>query len=64
MSDIIYLICQMQHFQHFRAHASDIAQDFKQDLILPDGWNVSEITVLISIVSCIMFLILHHHSVS
>ena len=31
---------------NFRAHASDIAQDFRQDLILPDGLNVSEITVM------------------
>ena len=37
--------------QHCRAHTSDIAQDYKQDLILPDGRNVSEITVVISIVS-------------
>ena len=37
--------------QHCRAHASDIAQDYKQDLILPDGQNVSEITVIINIVS-------------
>ena len=36
--------------QHCRAHTSDIAQDYKQDLILPDGRNVSEITVIISIV--------------
>ena len=36
--------------QHHRVHASDIAQDYKQDLILPDGQNVSEITVIISIV--------------
>ena len=31
---------------NFRAHASDIAQDFRQDLIVPDGFNVSEITVM------------------
>ena len=31
---------------NFRTHASDIAQDFRQELILPDGLNVGEITVM------------------
>ena len=31
---------------NFRTHASDIAQDFRQDLILLDGLNVSGITVM------------------
>ena len=53
----------------FRAHASDIAQDFRQDLILPDGLNVSEITVmwvlvtpivpLLSLIKCKISLYIH-----
>ena len=38
----------------FRAHASDIAQDFRQDLILPDGVNVSKITVMYVLVTMII----------
>ena len=39
---------------NFRAHASDIAQDFRQDLILSDGLNVSEITVMQVLVTLII----------
>ena len=33
---------------------SDIAQDFRQDLILPDGLNVSETTVMCFVVMLII----------
>ena len=33
---------------------SDIAQDFRQDLILPDGLNVSEITVMYIVIPSII----------
>ena len=39
---------------NFRAHASDIAQDFRQDLILPDGINVSEITIMYVLITMII----------
>ena len=31
----------------YRAHAQPIAQDMKQDLILPDGVNVSPVIVVV-----------------
>ena len=39
---------------NFRAHASDIAQDFRLDLILPDGVNVSEITIMYVLITLII----------
>ena len=39
---------------NFRANASGIAQDFRQDLILSDGLNVSEITVMQVLVTLII----------
>ena len=38
----------------FRAHTSGIAQDFRQDLISPDGVNVSEITIMYVLVTLII----------